>query len=347
MPLYYFYGPEKSLIREALSRIEEKILHPTTREFNREIVDAEETEIQTILDKIHTLPLGDSRRLVVIRQGDGIWKKPSSALLSYLESPTLSACAVFVGEKADLRTKFFQTLEKKGATVAFYPPSAPEILRGLKVLAQQAGQALSEDAAFLLLEMVGPNLQDLHAEIQKICASLPRGRRIEAADIEKLTENTRWESPFELPKAIGRLDLKRVLGLFRKALEQGEPPSLLLALILRHLRMLRKAQEWKRNGLSPREIESRLHIHPREAAGFWEQVRTIPPLFWGKVWKISMETDRALKSSRGDKEMLLEEYLWSLHRLGRQKKPRQIGSGPDLPPDRSGSKKVRPEPGGY
>jgi hypothetical protein len=39
-----------------------------------------------------------------------------------------------------------------------------------------------------------------------------------------------------------------------------------------------------------------------------------------------------LKSSRGDKEMLLEEYLWSLHRLGRQKKPRQTGIGPDLPP---------------
>jgi DNA polymerase III subunit delta len=340
LPLYYFYGPERNMIGEALSRIEEKILSPATREFNREIVDAEETGIQPILDKIHTLPLGASRRLVVIRQADGFWKKPSAALLSYFEAPTPSACAVFVGEKADLRTKFFTTLEKKGATVTFYPPSTQEIVRWLRAQGQQAGNPLSEEGAFLLLEMVGPNLQDLKAEIQKVCSSLPRGQKMESADIEKLTENTSLVSPFDLPKAVGRLDLKKALGLLRKALEQGEAPTLLLALVLRHLRMVRKAQEWRRKGISPRDIESRLRVHPREAAGFWEQVRIVPPLFWAEAWKISLETDRALKSSRGDKEMLLEEYLWNLNRLGRQKRPGRVGMGSDPIPAETRREKI-------
>jgi len=333
LPLYYFYGPERSLINEALFRIEEKVLNPGAREFNREIVDAEEGGLQTILDKIHTLPLGSSRRLVVIRQADGMWKKPPSALLSYLEDPNPSTCVVLVGEKADLRMRFFQTLEKKGAAVAFYPPSSQEILRWLRGQAQQAGHSLSEDAASLLLELVGPNLQDLKGEIQKINSSLPKGQKIEAADIEKLTENTRWESPFELPRAIGRLDLKRILGLFRKAWQQGDSSPLLLALILRQLRMIRKAQELREKGTPLREIENRLHIHPREAAGFWEQVRKVPPLFWEEAWKLSLETDRALKSSRGDKEMLWEEYLWNLHRLGSRKKSGPVGFDPDRPPE--------------
>jgi DNA polymerase-3 subunit delta len=333
LPLYYFYGPERSLLNEALSRIEGKILNPATREFNREIVDGEEGGLQTILDKIHTLPLGSSRRLVVIRQADGMWKKPPSALLSYLEDPNPATCAVFVGEKADLRTRFFQTLEKKGAAVAFYPPSSPEILRWLRGQAQQAGHSLSEDAAVLLLELVGPNLQDLKGEIQKINSSLQKGQKIEAAHIEKLTENTRWESPFELPRAIGRLDLKKTLGLFRKAWQQGDSPSLLLALILRHLRMVCKARELREKGLPPREIENRLHIHPREAAGFWEQVRKLTPLFGEEAWKLSLETDRALKSSRGDKEMLLEDYLWNLQHLGSRKKTEQVGFDPDRLPE--------------
>jgi DNA polymerase-3 subunit delta len=337
LPLYYFYGPEKGLLNEALSRIEEKILNPTTREFNREIVDAEEEEWQTISDKIHTMPLGASRRLVIIRQAEGIWKKPASVLISYFEDPIPSTCAVFVGEKADLRMKFFQSLEKKGAAVGFYPPSDQEILRWLRGQAQQAGHTLSEDAASLLLELVGPNLQDLKAEIQKINSSLREGKKIEAADIEKLTENTRSESPFELPRAIGRFDLKRTLGLFRKTWQQGDAPPLLMALILRNLRMIRKAQGLKAKGLPSREIENRLHIHPREAPGFWEQVRKTPPHFWEDAWRLSLETDRGLKSSRGDKEMVMEEYLWSFYRLGKRGKTGHVGSDSDRPTEDTGA----------
>ena len=318
-PLYYFYGSEKGLIGEAVTRIEEKALNPATREFNRELIDAGEEQISSILEKIHTLPIRSLWRLVVIRQADNAWKRDAAALLSYFENPNPSTCVVFTGEKVDLRVKFFQVLEKKGAVVAFYPPSPKEILDWVRVLAQRSGHPLSEETAAYLLDLVGPSLQGLNGEIQKIAASLQKGQKIEFADVEKLTEDTRMEGPFELPKAIGRLNLKEALRLFQKNWQQGDPPPLLLSLILRHLRSLHRAQEMRKKGLSDREIEANLHILPRQAADFWKQVRNVPPHFWEDTWKASLYADRALKSSRGDKGLLFEEYLWNLQAVVERK----------------------------
>jgi len=318
-PLYYFHGPERGLIHEAVRRIEEKALNPATREFNRELIDAGEESSASILEKLHTLPLRSPWRLVIIRQADIVCKKEAAALISYLENPNPSTCAVFVGEKADLRLKFFQTLEKKGAVVAFYPPSPRETLEWLSVAAQQMGHLLSEEAAAFLVELTGPGLQDLKGEIEKIAASLPNGQKIGIEDIEKLTEDTRKESPFELPKALGQMDIKEALKRFQKNWQQGDSPTLLLSLIVRHFRNLHRAQEMRKKGASAREIEAALHIPPRQAADFWEQVRNLPPLFWRGAWETSLEADRTLKSSRGDRELIFEEYLWRLQALAGRK----------------------------
>jgi hypothetical protein len=48
--------------------------------------------------------------------------KNPQPFLDYFQSPNPQTCAVFIGERADLRTKFFQALEKKGIVVPFYPP---------------------------------------------------------------------------------------------------------------------------------------------------------------------------------------------------------------------------------
>ncbi len=318
-PFYYFYGPERGLISEAIHRIGEKILNPLTREFNREIINAEGESSSSVLEKLHTLPLRSAWRLLIIRQADVAWKKDAAVLISYLENPNPSTCAIFTGEKADLRLKFFQMLEKKGAVVAFYSPSADEIFGWMLTAARQFGHSLSEEAGVLLLERIGPSLQDLKGEIQKIAASLQEGQEINLAEVEKLTEDNRRESPFELPKAIGRLDFKDALSLFQKNRQQGDSPTLLLSLVLRHLRNLYRAQEMRKKGVSDREIEKDLRILPRQANDFWEQVRRIPAHFWEEAWKVSMQVDRMLKSSRGEKELLFEEYLWRLSALAERK----------------------------
>jgi DNA polymerase-3 subunit delta len=317
LPLYYLYGPERGLIDEALDRIKEKALQGATRDFNLEIFYAQAAAAEAILASLQVFPISSPRRVVVIHQADFIWNKEPSPYFGYFSNPNPLTCAVFIGERADLRTKFFQALGKKGAAVGFYPLSERELVRWIRERANQCGQGISEGAAALLLERIGTNLAELKLELQKLTLH-PQGKKnLSEEDVLALTEDVRSESPFELPMAVGRLNLREVFRLLRKNEQQGDPPLLLFSLIVRGLRRIRRAQELKKGGGSKKEIENRLGIPPRRADEFWKEVEGFPFSPLQQLWLPTLEADQELKSSRCDKGLLLEKYLWTLLLLAR------------------------------
>lgn len=311
LPLYYFYGPEKWLVEEALHKIKEKALDLSTRDFDFEVFDASEHAAGTILASLQVFPVRSPRRVVVIRQADVVRKDPSP-YLDYLQSPNPSACAVWIGEKVDLRTKFFQLLEKQGAIIPFYPLFEKDLIRWVHSQAENLGHPISEAAISTLLERIGPNLQELKVELQKLVLRMAGKEEIREEDVLALTEDVRRESPFELPWAVGSGDVPKAIRLLRKNLQQGDPPLLLLSLILRHLRLLKRAKGLRAEGVGKKEIEMRLRILPRTARDFWEQVERFPSSKLEQLWPSTLLADLKIKSARADKGLLLEEYVWGL-----------------------------------
>ncbi len=324
-PLYYFWGPEKWLIDEAVKRIEEKALLPATRDFNREILEAGETSPESILDSLQAFPVRSPRRVVVIRQADLIWKKTPQPFLDYFQNPNPQTCAVFIGERADLRTRFFQALEQKGITVPFYPPFEKDLFRWTHTQAEQLGYSLTEDAVTLLVERIGANLRDIQGELQKLALGKAPGERVGEKDVLALIGDTRSESPFELSQAVGRLSPRESLRLLHKNLQQGESPVLLFSLLVRQMRLIRRAGTLRAEGLRKREIEGKLRIHPRNAESFWRQAESFSPSRLESLWKTTLRTDQRLKLSRADKGLVLEDYLLDL-----------LGPSPEGPPVKEG-----------
>ena len=312
LPVYYFFGPEKWLIEEALGKIKEKVLNPATLDFNRVVLDAQEDLTEAILGSLQVFPLHSPRRLVIIRQADVIWSKNPVPYFDYFANPNPSTCAVFIGEKADLRTKFFQGLGKKGAIVSFYHPYERELILWIRLQAEQLGHAISDEALFLLLERVGPNMQELKLELQKLALKPGAKKPIQEEDVLALTEDIREESPFEIPWAVCLLDWEKAFRLLRKNLQQGEAPPFLLSLILRQLRLIRRARELKAAGSSKKEVETQLRILPQRASSFWQQVDKFSSAVLEQIWPLTREADQELKSSRFDKGFILEKYLWDL-----------------------------------
>jgi DNA polymerase-3 subunit delta len=312
LPLYYFYGPEKWLIEEAVNKIAKQVLNPATLDFNREVLDAEEDDTEAILGSLQVFPLRSPRRLVIIRRADIIWSKDPTPYLDYFANPNPSTCVFFIGEKADLRTKFFQTLGKNGAVVSFYPPYEKELIGWIRFQTEQMGRSISDEALSLLLERVGPNLQELKIELQKLSLRGETGKSIQEEDVMSLTEDVREESPFELPSALGNLDWGKTMRLLRKNLQQGESPIFLLSLIHRQLRLIRRAHTLRAEGGSKKEVETTLRILPQRAYDFWKQVDHFPPSVLAQIWPLTREADQELKSSRLDKGLILEKFLWEL-----------------------------------
>jgi DNA polymerase-3 subunit delta len=203
-------------------------------------------------------------------------------------------------------------LEKNGAVVSFYPPYEKELHRWIRLQAKQLGHPISEEAVILLLERVGPHLRELQLELQKLALKPGAKKTIQEEDVLALTEDVRQESPFEIPWAVGLLDREKALRLLRKNLEQGEPPLLLFSLILRQLRLIWRGRGLKAEGSSKKEVEAKLRILPQRAGSFWHQVDKFSAAALEQIWPLTRETDRELKSSRLDKGLILEKYLWDL-----------------------------------
>lgn len=309
-PFYYFYGPEVYLIEKAINKIKEKVLSSEGADFNWAVFDANRDGDELILNNLLTLPIKASRRLTIIRSADSIWKSRANVYLDYLANPNPQTCAIFIGEKPDRREKFFQILEKEGTVVGFYPLAEPELKKWVRQQFAEAGRQITEGALAILIELVGPDLMKLEQEIQKLILGGDKRQQIDEDDVLALSEDLRTGDPFALAAAIGELNFSKGLYLLNKNLQQGEPPYLLLCIIGRQLRLIWKAKELRRQGLSCQEIERQLKIIPSWAKDFWRQVDKIPLPKLEESWGILERADLEMKTSRLPKGLILEKCFW-------------------------------------
>jgi DNA polymerase-3 subunit delta len=313
--LYYFYGPERWFIKEALEKIQERVLDPRTQDLNRQVFDAEKDGPDGILEALEMFPIASPRRMVVIQNADAIWKKHSLVFIDYFERLNPSTCTIFVGEKTDSRTRFFRLLMEKGKLVGFYPLSEKEQVQWIRIQARHLGNPITDQAIMILVERVGSSLAEINLELEKISSGKKQGQSIEEEDVIEMTGKTRPGIPFDLPRALSRTDWRNVLHLLHRNLEQGESPLLLLSLVLRQLRLIWRAAEMQKGGGMKKEIEENLRIHPRAAHEFWKQVEEFPLGALREIWPMTQKIDQALKSSRVPKNLLLERYLWDLRQI--------------------------------
>jgi DNA polymerase III subunit delta len=314
LPLYYFYGPEKWLVEEAVTRIQEKALNPGALDFNWSKFDAEEDGAEDIIAALQALPIRSPLRVVLIRHPEALWTR--ELFLDYLEDPNPLTCAIFLGEKADLRNRFFHLLEKKGAAVSFYSLYEKELISWIADRAGKLGHSISHEANLLLVERVGSNLKELSLELQKLILGKEKKERIEEDDVLAATSDTGPENLFDLPWSVGCVPFAETARILQKTLQQGEPPLLLFSLLIRQLRMIRRAQELKQQGCTKNQVEAKLRILPRRKDDFWKQVEKFSPAALDQLWSLNFEMDQELKTARGDKNLLLEKYLLVLYFQG-------------------------------
>ncbi len=134
--------------------------------------------------------------------------------------------------------------------------------------------------------------------------------KIDEDNVLALSEDLRAGDPFALAAAVGELNFSKGLYLLHKNLQQGEPPFLLLSIIGRQLRLIWKAKELRRQGLSCKEIERQLKIIPSLAKDFWRQADKIPFQKLEESWAILERLDLEMKTSRLPKSLILERYFW-------------------------------------
>ncbi len=170
--MYYLHGDDDFLKDASLHALLDIAIDGATRDFNCEIRDGATLDAETLGSLLATPPMLAERRAVVVRDVHLLKKAARAELDRYLKSPASDTLAILI-------TPAGQTTDASLASTCLacvFDPLTPERVR--KWIAHHAstvlGVTVTTEAAILLQQSVGDNLQQLASELDK-CSSYARG----------------------------------------------------------------------------------------------------------------------------------------------------------------------------
>lgn len=248
-PIYLIFGSEPYLVRTASDAVIAALGETLGAEVVR--LEAEGKTPGQILSPLSSLSLFATSSITVVRGFSHLLMgEAGDQLVSGIEAGLAPGNAlVFVGSprdgaesRVDKRGRGFKGLAKIGAVFEF-GIQTPDALAGwLREKAAESGKKLTPEAATLLLQRVGPEMESLKSELDKAVLYCMDQASIGAADIEKLVGRSREEAVWEIAEAVMQRDPQRALALVEDLLAAGTYPLILLTLLVRQARHLVQAR---------------------------------------------------------------------------------------------------------
>jgi DNA polymerase-3 subunit delta len=268
-----------------------------------------------ILGACRSIGLFTSKVAVLVRAAELLDKRAEDKeeLARYCENPAPGATLVLkASEQLDGRTAFMKRLAKHGKVLTYPLLKAWQAEKWVAERARHIGQRLDQDAAKLMVELVGAGLMGLELTLQQLSLFVGPGRPITRSDVEGALAATRARSIFELVDAIAEKKAPLAIRHVDAMLEQREHPPVILGSIVRHFRQLVEAKAIFEQGGGAADIQSALKVHEFVAKKLSEQVGRFDHLTLRICFEEFFRTELELKSTRIDPALRLEALLLRL-----------------------------------
>jgi DNA polymerase-3 subunit delta len=305
-PLYYFHGDEPYLIERGVKRLMGLTVPRDSRDFNLDIFYGKECRGDEIATAAQTLPMFAERRVVLVRRSSELPAPALDKLTEYVADPSPTTCLIFEGEKIDQRKKFFLEIRKKGMLVEFKRLYENQLAPFIREEAAVYGKKVEPAALEMLVYLVGNNLQELAAEMEKVATFIGNRDMVKVADIREIVSDTKVDTVFELANALGEKETGKALRSLNTILRDGEAPLMVLAMLTRHFRQLWRVKELCEKKVPTQEISRATGINPYFIKGIVEQARNYRLSEFRGIFERFFETDLALKTSGGKPVSLME-----------------------------------------
>ncbi len=307
--ILYLSGDEDFFVEEAISYIKSKTLDEASKDFNYDVFYGRDTEVSRIFDIVETLPMMASTRLVMIHRAQDLKDKEWKMLLPLLTRPVPSTFLVFVGDKPDGRKAIIKEAMKSMTHFHFAKPYDREFPQWVKYICKKHSLKIDEDAIHLLMQIVGPNLLELQNEILKLGHYVGPGKPITAGDVMHVASRIKLQNVFDLTDAIGKSDQARALMCLADLLENGQNEVSILAMVHRHVRLLRQTKMGESQGRTGRDLASFAGVPYFFLKEYTSQANLWTERKIEKTYKVLGDTDKALKSSPISSHIWLENFI--------------------------------------
>lgn len=238
-PVYLIAGGEPLIVQECADALRAKARLEGYDE--REVLEAGNNfDWNELTMGIASLSLFASRRLFDLRLPTG---KPdrdgSKAIVEYCQNPPPETVLLITAQEWSLRHsgKWSEAVAKLGHTVTVWPIKPNELHAWLERRLRSRGLSAEPAALQLLAERVEGNLLAAAQEVEKL-ALLSPGKRLDAAEMERLVADSARYDVFKLVEAALAGDCQRAVRMVNALRAEGEQvPGLLPILAMELLKV--------------------------------------------------------------------------------------------------------------
>ena len=202
-PVYLLMGDEPYYVDMVCDAILEHCLDESERDFNQTVCYGADVTADAVITAARRYPMFAERQLVVVKEAQMM--KSLEELAVYCQKPLESTVLVIAmhGASADKRKSLYKTVSKMGVVVESQALRDYEVPRWIPMFYHTKGLRIAPDAAALLAEYAGTDLNKIAIETEKMLKNLPEGTvEVSASDIEKNVGISRQFSIFELTKEL-------------------------------------------------------------------------------------------------------------------------------------------------
>jgi len=207
-PVYFLQGEEPFYIDQISSFIEKNAIEESQKSFNQVILYGKDVKVSDILSHARRFPMMSERQVVIVKEAQSISdlnrEGGQKLLIDYLANPTVSTILVFChkNKTLDKRKSLYKNFSKIALVVETKKLFENQVPAWIKERVAEKGLKINEKATMMLAQNIGPNLERINNEIEKVSVNIKSGV-IDENVVQKFVGISRDFNVFEFQKALG------------------------------------------------------------------------------------------------------------------------------------------------
>lgn len=230
------YGRELLLIDNLVDAFRD-LAKDSMPDFNLTIIDGQETNLESMVSAIETLPMMSDKRYVLVKDFELFQTKrrffndeAESELIRIIEDMPDTALVLFAsyGDIDTKKSRLYKAVSKLGDVLVMDKLDDMDLFKWCKETFEKNQIRANNSELVYFIDLVGykdkkssVTLADLKNEIDKISAYLGKGNSLDKESIDRLLTNNIEDNVFKMIDMIGSKNTKMALNLFDDMIYRG------------------------------------------------------------------------------------------------------------------------------